>query len=192
MNETALLVIDFINDIVNPSGKISSSASFIEKNQVIENANKMIQFARDRKMLICFVKVGFSDNYVECPASSPIFSKAKELNALQLNSWGTDFDERLYVQSNDLIIIKHRVSAFYGTSLELVLRSNGIRDLILTGVSTDMAIQTTSRDAHDRDFTVTIVSDACGAGSIDLHNSSLKLLERIANVKVSDDVINQR
>ena len=182
MKKTAVLVIDFINDIVHLKGKILDTATFVEKNNVIENANQMIAYARQNKIPIGFVKVGFSENYLECPAHSPVFGKAKEWKAFQLNTWGTEFHEKLDVKPDDFVIVKHRVSAFYATSLETFLRANQIENLILTGVSTDMAIQTTARDAHDRDYHVIIVSDACGAASEEAHQSSLKLLQRVATV----------
>ena len=87
-----------------------------------------------------------------------------------------------------MIITKHRISAFYATSLEAFLRANQIQHLILTGVSTDMAVQTTARDAHDRDYLVSIVSDACGSGSMDSHLSTLKELKQIASVIKSLDL----
>src|SRR5215204_6418872 len=149
MKKTALLVIDFINDIVHPDGKITATADFVKKHDVINHANLVIAFARQHHFPIAFVKVGFSKNYLECPTNSPIFGQAKEMKAFELNTWGTEFHEKLNVQTDDFIITKHRVSAFYGTSLEAFLRANQIQNLILIGVSTDMAIQSTAREAHD-------------------------------------------
>lgn len=188
MKNTALLVIDFINDIVHPKGKITATATFVEKNKVIENANRVIAFARKNNIAIAFVKVGFSAGYVECPSHSPIFGKAKEWKAFQLNTWGTDFYEKLDVQTTDFVIVKHRVSAFYATALEPFLRANQIQNLILTGVSTDMAIQTTAREAHDRDYRVIIVGDACGAGSEESHQFTLKELQRIAEITIATNL----
>ncbi|HLB56058.1 MAG TPA: isochorismatase family cysteine hydrolase [Coxiellaceae bacterium] len=186
MKNTALLVIDFINDIVHPDGKVIATATFVEKHHVIEKANHVIAFAREHKIPIAFVKVGFSESYLECPAHSPVFGKAKELKAFQLNTWGTEFHEKLNVQPSDFVIIKNRVSAFYSTSLETFLRANQIQNIILTGVSTDMAIQSTAREAHDRDYKVIIVSDACGAGIAEWHDFTLKQLERLSVITTTD------
>lgn len=184
----ALLVLDFINDIVHPNGKIAGSAAFIKEHAVIENANKVISFARFNNIPVIFVKVGFSANYLECPERSPIFGGAKQKNALKLNEWGTEFHELLDVQPNDMIITKHRVSAFYATDLEAVLRPNHIDTLLITGVSTDMAVQTTAREAHDRDYKVIIVADACASGSAEIHESALKLLQRVATIINTSDL----
>jgi len=191
MKNTALLAIDFINDIVHLKGKIIDTATFVERNNVIENANQVITFARQNNIPIGFVKVGFSANYLECPAHSPVFGKVKERNAFQLNTWGTEFHEKLDVTLNDFIIVKHRVSAFYATALEPFLRAHQIQNLIICGVSTDMAVQTTAREAHDKDYKVVIVSNACGAGSSEVHESTLKSLQRLAQVVKSIELKDQ-
>jgi nicotinamidase-related amidase len=189
--KTALLVLDFINDIVHPDGNIAASAGFIKENNVMAHANDTIAFARRNKIPVAFVKVGFSFGYKECPENSPIFSKVKQLQALQLNTWGTEFHDDINKEADDLTIIKHRISAFYATSLEAFLRANQIQNLIICGISTDMAVQTTAREAHDKDYKVIIVSNACGAGSAEVHEGTLKSLQRLAQVVKSSELNDQ-
>lgn len=188
MSRTALLVLDFINDIVHLEGKFTATAKFVHEHHVMDHANQVIAFARKKHIPVLVVRVGFSPGYLECPSNSPLFGKAKEYKALALNTWGTEFHEKMDIQPQDLIITKHRVNAFYATPLEAFLRANQVQHLILTGVSTDMAVQTTARDAHDRDYLVTIVSDACGAGSMESHTFTLKELEQVATVIKSNEL----
>lgn len=183
-----LLVIDFINDIVHPEGKFSSAAGYVKEHQVIEHANKAIASARAKKIPILFVKLGFSANYLEWPASSPLYSRVKDSHALQLNTWGTELYQKLDFQSNDITIVKHRVSAFYATGLETFLRANQVQQLYICGVSTDMTVQTTAREAHDRDYKVVIIKDACGAMTKELHENTIKSLERIATIVSTDQL----
>lgn len=182
MNNTALLIIDFVNDIVHPEGKIATAASFIQKNNIIENTNRLIEFARRNKILPLFVKVGFSTDYQECPTNSPVFGKIKDLQALQHNTWGTEFHEKLAFLPEDTVVLKHRVSAFYGTSLEIYLRTQRIDTLLLSGVSTNMTIASTAREAHDRDYSVVIVEDACAAATEEIQQNCLALLSRVAQI----------
>ncbi|ASQ45628.1 cysteine hydrolase family protein [Legionella clemsonensis] len=179
---TALIVIDFINDIVHSDGKIAAAAAFVEKNNTIQNTNKLIEMARRKQLLLLFVKVGFSKDYRECPTNSPVFGKAKESQALQLDTWGTEFHKELAVVPQDIVIIKHRVSAFYGTSLDIFLRINRINTLLLSGVATNMTITSTAREAHDRDYNVVIVEEACAAATDKIHKNSLELLSRVAKI----------
>ncbi len=182
IRKTMVLLLDFINDIVDPRSKIAGSAGFIEKHNVLEKANELIAFARKNSLLIAHVKVGFSEQYLECPKASPIFGRLPELQALKLNTWGTEFHPKINIKPEDAVIVKNRVSAFYATHLETILRVNSIQKLIIAGVSTDMAVQSTACDAHDRDYKVVVAADACGAGSEEFHQSALKLIQRIAVV----------
>lgn len=187
MNRTALIVLDFINDIVDLNGKFTATATFVHEHCVINRANEVISHARKHAILPIFVRVGFSEGYPELPIQSPLFGKAKEYNALALNSWGTEFHKTLNFQQSDLVVTKHRVNAFYATSLEAILRANHIQHLIVIGVSTDLAVQTTVRDAHDRDYSVTVISDACGAGSMEVHSSTVRELAHVAKVVLSHE-----
>ncbi len=189
MNRTALIVLDFINDIVDLNGKFTETAKFVHEHHVIDRANEVIAHARKHAILPIFVRVGFSAGYLECPAQSPLFGKAREYNALALNSWGTEFQKKLNFQPNDLVVTKHRVNAFYATPLEAILRANQIQHLIVIGVSTDLAVQTAVRDAHDRDYSVTVVSDACGAGSKEVHFSTIRDLASVAKIVLSHEIL---
>ncbi len=182
MHKTVLLVIDFINDIVSPDGKNVALATYLKEHKVMENVTRVIESARHHHVPIIFVKVGFSANYAECPPNSPVFSKIKELGMLKLNTPGTEFDKALNVQPTDLVIVKPRISAFYSTPLEAFLRAHQVQHIVIAGVSTDMAVQSTAREAHDRDYNVTVVGNACGAASREVHEFALKLLPRVANV----------
>jgi nicotinamidase-related amidase len=182
MKNTALVVIDLINDIVHPDGKISSHSLFISENHVIEKNNTVINYARKNQLLIIFVRVVFDSLYRVCSPVSPVFQHVKKQNALQLNTWGTKFHDKLDKQGQDIVIEKHRISAFYSTPLEMYLKCNKVENILITGVSTDLAIESTAREAHDRDYKVSIIEDACGASSKDLHENSLKIISKIATV----------
>ena len=97
-----LLTLDFINDITHPKGKIAHNAERIEQTKIIATANRAIDWARRQQIPVAHVKVGFNEHYLECPERSPMFSAAKQFDALKLNSWGTEFNDKLY-QSKYLI-----------------------------------------------------------------------------------------
>ncbi len=186
---TALLVIDLINDIAHPKGKIARSAERILKNKVIEHTNQVIKYAKNHHFPVIFVKVGFHVGYPECPKDSPIFGPAAVHGALLLGSWGTEFHEDLDVAPTDLVVTKHRVSCFYVTPLETILDAQGIKTLILTGTSTDWAIEHTTRDAHDRGYQVVIVQDACETANEPAHKASLETMGRIAKVVTTETLL---
>ena len=186
--KTALLALDFINDIVHPEGKIANSAKHVEERNTISHANRALAYARESDWLVILVKVGFESNYHAQPKNSPMFGSANRIRALEFGSFGTDFHEALDVQSTDLILEKPRVSPFYGTPLEPALRSNRVDHLYLCGVSTSWAVQAAAREAHDRDYQVTIIADACSAPSEEEHQISIRMLSKIATIITADQL----
>lgn len=179
-NRPVLLVLDFINDITHKEGRVPSCAHYVEEARVLDFVNKAIHLARVKKIPILFVKLGFNADYREHPTHSPMFSKALAHNALKLGEWGTEFHSSLDYKINDIVLIKHRVSPFYGTAMELYLKIFQANTLIITGVSTNNAVQAAARDAHDRDYNVLVVEDACGAANVQDHEYAIHLIKRFA------------
>lgn len=178
----ALLVIDFINDIAHPDGRIAASAAHVLEQDAIVHANQALAHARAHGWLVVLIKVGFDPHYLLQPKGSPMFGRAHQFGALSLGDSGTDFHADLDVQPGDLVLTKPRVSPFYGTALEPALRANHIDHLYLCGVSTSWAIQAAVREGHDRDYAITILEDACAAADATEHHASLRLLGRIAEI----------
>ncbi len=187
---TAFILIDFINEIVHESGKLATKgySNFIKDNSIFQNLSSAIHKARENNLLIIHVKIGFSKDYAEQPKSSPLFGKAHEFQALKLSSWATEFHEQIEVKENDVILTKHRVNAFHATPLDLILKNNAIDSLLIAGVATDLAVSSTVRDAHDRDYHITILADCCAAANKEDHETALLSLKKIATVKSSKEV----
>jgi len=186
----ALIFIDFINEIVHENWKLAwkGYSDFIKKNNIFQNISFALQQAREKNFLIIHVKLGFSAKYTEQPTTSPLFGKAHEFRALKLHSWGTEFHEQIDVKEDDIVLTKHRVSSFYATSLDLILKNNKIDSIFIAGVATDLAVSSTVRDAHDRDYQTTIISDCCAAANDEDHQSALLSIKKIANVKNSKEM----
>ena len=71
-------------------------------------------------------------------------------------------------------ITKHRYSAFLGTNLDLILRSRGIRSLLISGVGTNVCVESTLRDGYMRDYYIVLLEDCVGATDRELHEATLK------------------
>jgi nicotinamidase-related amidase len=182
--KTALVVLDLINDIVDSNGKVGGATIAVESKArgLIEKANAATATARSKGWPVILVKVGFSSAYHEQPKHSPFFGKANEYKALELEQWGTEFHPELHVEQTDFVVTKSRVNAFYNTPLESLLRAQGIQRVVLLGVSTTWAVEAAARDAHDRDYRVVVVEDACAAHDEAQHQASIKHLSAISAV----------
>ncbi|MFA7587217.1 MAG: cysteine hydrolase [Novosphingobium sp.] len=188
MKQTLFLVMDMMNDLVDENG--FSKATYgvqVRERGVLANTAVAIASARQAGAKIGFVRVGFSDDYRECPPASPIFSGARNNGIFKLGTWGTEVHPSLAPQSGDFDIVKHRVSPFYATSLEAILRANGVERLVLCGVSTNGVVHSGAREAHDRDYEVVILEDCCAGVTPDEHLHAIACLGRYARIVESRD-----
>ena len=187
--KSALLVMDFINEIVHKDGKIAAGgySQFIEKHNTIKNTAELIKKAREKNVPVIFVKVGFSKDYKEIPPNSPLFAGVKENKIAQLDTWATEIHEDLDVQEQDLIVIKHRVNSFYSTRLEVFLKSLVVDTVVLAGVATNFVVESTAREAHDKDYNVIVVEDCCASATEEEHKASISTLSKLGKVVNSKD-----
>ncbi|PZW50912.1 nicotinamidase-related amidase [Humitalea rosea] len=184
------LVLDMENDLVaedGPSGKGPLGQQVRERGIIARTATAIAK-ARAAGVPIGFVRVGFSPDYRECPTTSAIFGGAKQHGLFKLGTRGTEVHADLAPQPGDFDIVKHRVSPFYGTSLEPVLRAHGIERIFLSGVSTVAVVQGTVRDAHDRDYVCVVLEDCCAAASAVDHAAAIAVLQRFTTFTTSEAV----
>ena len=189
--KTAILTLDIMNEICHPDGKLAAYADRIEAKNMISKINQLTSWGRDQGHLIIHVRVGFHAHYLDCSTVSPIFSAAKTHQALLLDQWGGQFCDTLKQCKEDITLIKHRVSAFYGTDLALILQANRIERLIITGVATNIAVELTAREAHDRDFHIVVINDAIAGASDAIEQASLANMARISQCTTLDDFLKQ-
>ncbi len=184
------LVLDMINDLVHPDGPNGKSplGAEVQRRGIVARTRGAIDKARAANVPIGYVRVGFSSDYRECPQSSPIFSAAREHGLFKLGTWGTEVHPDLAPKPGDFDIVKHRVSPFYGTNLEPILRAHRIERLFLSGISSAAVLQAAVREGHDRDYACVVLEDCCASFSAENHAASIDALQRFASFTTSQDV----
>lgn len=190
MSGSIYLVLDMENDLVHadgPNGKAAYGKQVAER-QVLAKTRNALDKARQAGVLIGFVRVGFSPDYRECPPNSPIFSGARKNGIFKLGEWGTQVHPDLGQLPGDFDIVKHRVSPFYSTGLEAILRAHSIRTIYCSGISTNAVVQATVREGHDRDYEMVVLEDCCCALSAEEHAASISGLQRFCRITNSVDV----
>jgi nicotinamidase-related amidase len=184
------LILDMQNDLVHadgPNGK-SPLGEQVRSRQVLANTAAALKKARAAGIAVGFVRVGFSDDYHECPKNSPVFGGAPKAGLFKLSGWGTQIHPELLQQPGDVQVVKHRVSPFYSTTLMAQLGAAGIQRIYCSGVSTQAVVQATVRDAHDRDFDVVVIEDGCCAHSEEEHRNSMGSIARFCRTVASSAV----
>ncbi len=188
MKPTLFLVMDMMNDIVAEDGFNAKTYGVqVKERSALANTAKAIAAARAAGAKVGYVRVGFSSDYRECPPASPIFSGARANGIFQLGTHGTEVHPAVAPQPGDFDIVKHRVSPFYGTSLEPILRAQGIQRIVMCGVSTNGVVHSGAREAHDRDYEVVILEDCCAGVTPDEHMHAIACLGRFAQIVTSSD-----
>jgi len=184
------LILDMENDLVNEHGANANTplGDQVKARAIVQRTAQAIAKARAAGVLIGYVRVGFSPDYRECPGQSPLFGLAKKNGLFKLGSWGTDVHPDIAPKEGDLMIIKHRVSPFYSTTLEAQLRAQRVTRIYCSGVSSQAVVQATVRDAHDRDYEVVVLEDCCAAHSAEEHKNSMASISRFCTIVSSKDL----
>jgi ureidoacrylate peracid hydrolase len=183
---TALLVIDMQNDFCADDGFVRRGGRDVAAVQAMaKDLPVLIAAARESGVLVVFVRSLYSmtdnrflsDVWLEQAAR-------KQGGGYTLapvcgdGLWGAEYYGDIRPTSADVVVTKHRYNAFHATDLDLILRSRGIRTVVVTGVSTNVCVETCARDAFVRDYYTLIVRDGTAAYSVEEHETALKTLDR--------------
>lgn len=182
------LVLDMQNDLVHADGASGKGplGEQVRSREIIERTAAAIARARAQGIPVAFVRVAFSDDHREANPNSQVFGPIAKNGILKMSAWGGQVHEALAPQDGEWDIVKHRVSPFYQTRLELLLKREGIERIYCSGVSTQAVVQATVRDAHDRDFDVVLLEDCCASPSAQEHENSVASISRFCSVANSE------
>src|SRR5471030_1046391 len=104
--KTAFIGLDYIAEIICPTGKLSRSAANSAERGIVAKANLLLSKARAEGWLSILVKVGFAEGYIDQPKHSPFFGQAHEFGALKFGGAGLDFHPDLHADLADVVIVK--------------------------------------------------------------------------------------
>ena len=193
--QSALLVIDFQNDLCHPDGIAAKSAgrSIKSVRAAIDNTKRLIRAARENDVQIVYIHLtALPEHKSDSPAWRAVRQQATYATPAMVleGTWGHQTVDELAPQSADLLINKFRYSGFAGTNLDLLLRSEEISTLILAGCSSNVCITSTAFDAINHDYHVVVPEDCIASWDDDLHAAALQTIRhRIGRVTVSTDLI---
>jgi ureidoacrylate peracid hydrolase len=176
-NHGILVVVDMQNDFCHRNGaacKRGRDITFVEN--MIPRLIHLVNQARAHNFPICFVRTSGNPW-----TNSPVWTEFKnpELLACTQGSWGAEFHAGLEPRSGEMIVTKHRYSAFIGTDLDMLLRARGVKSLVVTGVGTGMCVFHTLTVGFMLDYYITLVED-CAATTYgrEAHNEAVALVEK--------------
>lgn len=172
MGKKALLVIDMLRDFVEADGALCVGAAAQEIVPVIE---RIIAEARNQEIPIFYI----------CDQHRPDDAEFAVWPAhCVAGSEGAKVCSPLEPREGDFIVPKRRYSGFFGTDLDASLRENGIEELVLTGVCTNICVLYTAADARMRGYKVTVVSNAVASFDPEAHRFALQEMEKTLGARV--------
>jgi nicotinamidase-related amidase len=157
--KTALLTLDFQQGIL---GFVPGAVA------VVPAAAKAVEFARQMKFQIIHVGLGFAEGHPEIPDGNARFKMVKTNNMFVKGTPSAEFHDAI-ARPGELVVHKQRVGGFSENQLHLILRSLGIENLILFGISTSGITLSTLRRAFDLDYQCTVLKDACFDADEEVH-----------------------
>jgi ureidoacrylate peracid hydrolase len=191
--DTALVVVDMQNDFCHPQGFFGARGADLSRMPAVaERIRALVETARRQNMLILWVRAHYDEIVLGDPMGEVLNRPGRTSGSCLAGSHGADWYGDLRPRdgaTNELIVTKHRYSAFWDSPIDLFLRSNAIRNLVVTGTSTDVCVESTVRDAFFRNYFVVVPNDATFS-SPDRHVEALGNISRLFGLTpTSDEVI---
>jgi nicotinamidase-related amidase len=183
---TALLIIDMQRDFVEPGGFGEALGNDVSPlRATIEPTRKVLERARKLGMMVIHTREGHRADLSDCPPTKMARGRGKTKigdvcamgRLLVRGEHGHDIVPELYPIAGEPVIDKPGKGAFYATDLELILRNCGIESLIVCGVTTEVCVNTSVREANDRGFECLVLSDCVGSYFSEFQKAGLAMIK---------------
>ncbi|WP_263353132.1 hydrolase [Acidicapsa acidisoli] len=176
--KTSLVLIDLQNAIVGMNPMPHTAA------QVVENSKKLADALRAHGAPVVYVRVDLND-FMNLPVDQP-----HNLGEKPLPAAASEITPSAGFQTGDILVTKRHWGAFAGTDLEQQLKSRGIDTVVLTGISTNVGVESTARQGTGLGFAIVLVEDACSAQSAEHHRFAFEnIFPRLARVRTTSEVL---
>lgn len=186
LDHAALVIIDMQRDFLEPGGFGEALGNDVSRLQAaVEPCRAVLGAARAHGMLVIHTREGHRPDLSDAPPhkvlrgdpSTRIGAAGPMGRILVRGEAGHDIIPELYPLPNEPVIDKPGKGAFYQTDLELMLHNRGIDTLFVCGVTTEVCVNTTVREANDRGFRCIVLSDCCGSYFPEFHAAGLAMIK---------------
>jgi nicotinamidase-related amidase len=183
---TALLIIDMQRDFVMPGGFGEALGNDVTPLlATIAPTKRVLEAARKKGMLVIHTREGHRPDLTDCPPTKLVRGRGKTRigdagpmgRILVRGEIGHDIVPELVPAPGEPVIDKPGKGAFYATDLELILRDRGIKTLIVCGVTTEVCVHTSVREANDRGYECVVLADCVGSYFPEFQKAALAMIK---------------
>jgi nicotinamidase-related amidase len=176
---TALVVIDLQKGIVSRALEPHTSA------EVVTRSVRLAKALRAQGGLVVWVRVAIGE-ILSLPVDAPM----RDPNAPPPPAEASELIAELERQPEDVVITKRQWGAFYGTELEQMLRRKGVKTILMTGIATNMGVESTARAAFDQGYELVFVEDAMATMKAEMHRFATEtIFPRMGRVRSTETVL---
>ena len=172
---TALVVIDMQNDFLSREGWYSRSGVDIEHMcNAIKPTQALIEAARQQEVPVIWTQHGFRD-----ATDAGVFATLRDFlkeGGLRKDTWGYELHAEMDARPDDWYVEKSRLSGFFATNLDIILRGLKAETVLICGVLTNQCVKATAVDASFRDYKPIVVKEATGTTLPHLHEPALEMI----------------
>jgi biuret amidohydrolase len=184
LERSAAIIIDMQRDFLEPGGFGESLGNDVSLLRcAIEPCKNLLAALREAGMLVIHTREGHRPDLSDAPAAKvhrgpgPHIGDVGPMGRILIRGEpGQDIIEELYPIAGEPVIDKPGKGAFYATDLEAILRNRGIENLFVCGVTTEVCVHTTVREANDRGFRCLVLGDCCGSYFPEFHEMGLRMV----------------
>ena len=175
---TAVVVVDMQNDFCAEGGYIheTQNADMTPFAPLARRIRVLTDAARDAGAAVVWVKAVYDHELLPAPMLSKMLEKGKGAVCCASGSWGADFYD-LDPAAGEPVVEKHCYSAFHDTELDSVLRDRGIRTLVMTGVATNVCVDSTLREGFFNGYYIVMPPDCVGSANAALHEGTVRSVD---------------
>ena len=179
---TAVLAMDFQTLIVDGYAA--------DKEALLSRTAGVLDAARSAGVMVIYVVVGFRPGFPEVSARNLSFSGIKASGRFAPGAAEIGIHPAVAPKPDEVVVTKHRVGAFAGTDLDMILRANGVETLLLAGIATSGVVLSTLRHAADADYRLAVIGDCCSDRDEEVHRVLLdKVFPRQAAIVSAEAVL---
>lgn len=174
----ALLVVDMQNDFCHQEGVTALNGAGVSTAQgIVPTLRHLIDEAQRLGMLVAFIRTHHGERTDSEARLEQRHNRKFPHNCVE-GSWGAGWYAGMEPGPDDLVVTKHRYSAFINTDLDLILRARRIRTVVMAGTDTSVCVESTARDGFMLDYYVVFLNDCTASSDPEAHQATLKTIRR--------------